>query len=171
MSLHLVEEKVWKTEFLNAFEDRNALLTVKDGEGCNPMTIGWCQVGRLWRLPVCTVYVRPERYTDHLLEKEKYFTVSVMPEERKTAVAYCGSHSGRDSDKVQACGLTVRHGAGDAPFFEEAEMVLVCRKLFTQDMTSACCEKDERVLRFYGEAEGGWHRSYIGEIVEVYQAD
>ena len=60
--------------------------------------------------------------------------------------ALCGGKSGRDVDKVKACGLTVRWGAGDAPFFDEAEWVLVCRKLYAQDMDPAC------VL-------GGWGRS------------
>ncbi len=37
----------------------------------------------LWNLPVCTVYVRPERYTYQFMESHDYFTVSVLPEEAK----------------------------------------------------------------------------------------
>lgn len=168
MKLHSVEPRALSPELLRAFGTKNALLTAGDREKCNTMTIGWCQMGRLWNLPVCTVYVRPERYTYQFMEERDYFTVSVLPESEKQTMALCGTQSGRDVDKIQACGLTLRYGAGDAPFFEEAEAVLVCRKLYVQDMDGDCVAAGgEKILPFYGEA-GGWHRIYTGEIVEAY---
>ncbi len=77
--------------------------------------------------------------------------------------------SGRDVDKVKACGLTVRWGAGDAPFFDEAEWVLVCRKLYAQDMDPACVLGEGEILPFYTPGQGGWHRIYVGQVVEAYQ--
>ena len=155
---------------LPAFGVQNALLTAGSRESCNTMTIGWCQAGRLWNLPVCTVYVRPERYTYQFMEERDYFTVSVLPESEKKTMALCGSRSGRDLDKIKECGLTVRYGAGDAPYFAEAEAVLVCRKLYVQDMDSACAAAgEEKILPYYGE-KGGWHRIYTDEIVEAYSA-
>ena len=145
------------------------LLTAGDKTGLNTMTIGWCQLGRLWNLPVCTVYVRPERYTYQFMESHDYFTVSILPEEAKKVTALCGSKSGRDMDKVKACGLTVRWGAGDAPFFDEAEWVLVCRKLYAQDMDPACVLGEGEILPFYTPGQGGWHRIYVGQVVEAYQ--
>ena len=121
MKLHPVELQTLTPEVLKVFGAQPPLLTAGDKGGCNTMTIGWCQLGRLWNLPVCTVYVRPERYTYSYMENSDYFTVSVMPADRQKDVAFCGSHSGRDVDKIAACGLTVRYGAGDAPFFDEAE--------------------------------------------------
>ena len=157
-------------ELIEAFGGKNALLTAGDRETRNTMTIGWCQLGRLWNLPVCTVYVRPERYTYRFLEDRDYFTVSVLPESQRKTMALCGTQSGRDVDKIQACGLTVRYGAGDVPFFEEAEAVAVCRKLYAQDMDPTCVlAGQERILPFYGEA-GGWHRIYTGQVVEAYLA-
>ena len=140
-----------------------------DKTGLNTMTIGWCQLGRLWNLPVCTVYVRPERYTYQFMESHDYFTVSILPEEAKKVTALCGGKSGRDVDKVKACGLTVRWGAGDAPFFDEAEWVLVCRKLYAQDMDPACVLGEGEILPFYTPGQGGWHRIYVGQVVEAYQ--
>lgn len=155
---------------LPAFGVQNALLTAGSRESCNTMTIGWCQAGRLWNLPVCTVYVRPERYTYQFMEERDYFTVSVLPESEKKTMALCGSRSGRDLDKIKECGLTVRYGAGDTPYFAEAEAVLVCRKLYVQDMDPACAAAgEEKILPYYGE-KGGWHRIYTGEIVEAYSA-
>lgn len=170
MKLHPVAPKELFPELIRVFGAQNALLTAGDRERCNTMTIGWCQLGRLWNLPVCTVYVRPERYTYQFMEDRDYFTVSVLPESGRQTMALCGSRSGRDVDKIKECGLTVRYGAGDAPFFEEAEAVLVCRKLYVQDMDPACVTAgQEKILPHYGE-KGGWHRIYTGEILEAYAA-
>ncbi len=171
MKLHPVDPKELTPGLLQAFGTKNALLTAGDWEHCNTMTIGWCQAGRLWNLPVCTVYVRPERYTYQFMEDQDYFTVSVLPEGEKKTMALCGSRSGRNMDKIKECGLTVRYGAGGSPFFEEAEAVLVCRKLYVQDMAPECVVAgQEKILPYYGE-KGGWHRIYTGEIAEAYSAD
>ena len=171
MRLQAVDPKEFAPSLLPAFGRENALLAAGDKSGCNAMTIGWCQAGRLWSLPVCTVYVRPERYTYQFMEKSAVFTVSVLPESAREAMAVFGTKSGRDLDKIKACGLTVRYGAGDAPFFEEAEKVLVCRTLFVQDMAPECVVAgQEKILPYYGE-KGGWHRIYTGEIAEAYSAD
>ena len=95
------------------------------------------------------------------MEASDYFTVSVLPASEKQTMRICGSKSGRDVDKIKACGLTVCRGAGEAPFFDAAELAMVCRKLFVQDLEPACV-KDARIFDSYG-AKGGWHRSYIGK--------
>ena len=169
MKLHPVDPKELSPALLRAFGVQNALLTAGDQERRNTMTIGWCQAGRLWGLQTCTVYVRPERYTYQFMEEQAYFTVSVLSKDMKNAMALCGTKSGRDMDKIKECGLTVRTGAGGAPFFEEAELVLVCRTLYAQDLEPACVlpAGEEKILPSYG-AKGGWHRVYTGEIVEAY---
>ena len=166
MKLHPADFKTLTPEVFRVFGTQNALLTAGDRDVCNTMTIGWCQLGRLWSIPVCTVYVRPERYTYAFMESHDYFTVSVLPLSDRQTAQVCGTKSGRDIDKIKECGLTLRYGAGDAPFFDEAEWVLVCRKLYAQDLDESCV-LDERVLHHYG-AKGGWHRAYTGEVVEAY---
>ena len=167
MKLQSVDLKTLTPEIFRVFGTQNALLTAGDQNGCNTMTIGWCQLGRIWNQPVCTVYVRPERYTYQFMEAHDYFTVSILPEAERETMKLCGTQSGRDTDKVKACGLTVCHGAGDAPFFDEAEWVLVCKKIYVQDMDPACVVEGSRILPFY---EGdGWHRIYTGQVVEAYR--
>ena len=112
--------------------------------------------------------MRPERYTYQFMESHDYFTVSVLPLSEKRTMAFCGAKSGRDADKIKECGLTVRYGAGDAPFFDEAEWVLVCKKAYVQDMDPACVLDREHIPPYYGE-KGGWHRIYAGEVVEAYR--
>jgi flavin reductase (DIM6/NTAB) family NADH-FMN oxidoreductase RutF len=153
-------------EVLSVFGTNNALLTAGDRTRCNTMTIGWCGLGRMWNLPACTVYVRPSRYTYEFMERQDYFTVSVLPVSARDKMAFCGSKSGRDVDKFAACGLTVQYGAGDAPMIAEADWAVVCRKLYAQDLKPEHL-LDTRPEKFYqGES---WHRMYIGEVVELYQ--
>lgn len=166
MKLQPVEIQALAPEVFSVFGQRSALLTVGAGEEVNPMTIGWCQLGRLWSIPVCTVYVRPERYTYSLMEQGKYFTVSVFPEAAGDILRFCGTKSGRDVDKVAACSLTLRRGAGNAPFFDEAEWVLVCRKLYAQDLSEVGVQDGTHILHHYGAQS--WHRMYVGEVVEAY---
>lgn len=167
MKLRAVDPKTLKPEVYQAFGTQYALLTAGDRDCCNTMTIGWCQLGRLWNQPVCTVYVRPERYTYEFTEKHDYFTVSVMPLEAKQTMSFCGSKSGRDVDKIKECGLTLCYGKEDAPFFDEAELVLVCKKIYMQDLEPNGVLEDEKILSFYGE-NGGWHRMYVGRVEEAY---
>lgn len=171
MRLHPIDPQAAALELLPALGAENALLTAGTADRCNTMTIGWCQAGRLWNLQACTVYVRPERYTYQFMEEQETFTVSVLPKNRKDAMSLCGTKSGRDMDKIKECGLTVRTARVGAPFFEEAELVLVCKKLYAQDLVPPAVlpAGEKRVLPYYGE-KGGWHRAYTGEIVEAYSA-
>ena len=79
MILQAVEPKTLTPEILELFGKQNALLTAGDRTSCNTMTIGWAQMGTLWAKPVCTVFVRPERYTYTFMESHDYFTVSFLP--------------------------------------------------------------------------------------------
>ena len=166
MKLHPVELERLTPEILHVFGRQPPLLTAGDKTGLNTMTIGWCQLGRLWNLPVCTVYVRPERYTYQFMESHDYFTVSILPEEAKKVTALCGSKSGRDVDKVKECGFTVKTAQCGAPYFEEASLVLVCRKRFAQALDAGNIPQEIRE-KWYPEKD--YHTLYIGEIVEVLQ--
>ncbi len=167
MLLHTVDWKDFAPESFRLFQNRQPLLSAGDRSRCNTMTIGWGQLGTLWNLPVCTVYVRPERHTYAFMEAYDHFALSVLPEGSGEITRFCGTRSGREVDKVQACGLTLDYGAGDAPFFQEAEVVLVCKKLYVQDLAPSCVV-DGRIHASYGE-KGGWHRAYTGQVLEVYQ--
>lgn len=145
-------------------EKRWALLTAADGEGCNPMTVSWGGVGRLWNLPVVTVYVRPQRYTKGLMDGEKYFSLTFLPEELHETVALCGARSGRDTDKVKECGLTVLTDE-KAPYFAQGELTFICRKVYAQDMAGECFTDPAVDSKNYPGKD--YHRMYVGEIVAV----
>jgi flavin reductase (DIM6/NTAB) family NADH-FMN oxidoreductase RutF len=88
-------------------------------------------MGTIWSKPVVTAYVRSSRYTHEFIDREDYFTISFFPEEYKKALGVLGSKSGRDMDKMNASGLTPK-AVGESVTFEEAEVTLLCKKLFKQ---------------------------------------
>ena len=144
--------------------DQWMLVTAGTQDKCNTMTASWGGLGVLWHKPVATAYIRPQRYTREFMEEQDYFTLSFFGEEYRQQLALCGKKSGRDTDKVAECGFTVLAGEGGAPYFDQAELVLVCRKAFVQLMDSNNIPEDMK-QRFYPEQD--YHYIYIGEIVEA----
>ena len=141
------------------------LLTAGDDTAdYNTMTVSWGGLGVLWSMPVATAYVRPQRHTYQFTEKSEHFTLSVYPEEYRDALRICGSKSGRDIDKAAVCGLTPALSANGGVYFEEAELVIVCKKIYYNDLDPKNF-LDERIANCYYPDD--YHRMYIGEIVEV----
>ena len=163
--LELVTADKLQLDIFSVFGTNNGLLMAGDKNDARVMTIGWANPGRTWNIPTCIVYVRPERYTYEYMERFDYFTVSVLPMALHDKVIYCGIHSGRDTDKIKNCGFPLQYGMGEAPFIASADWTLVCKKLYVQDLSPKGVT-DSRVLRSY--TREGWHRMYIGQVVEAY---
>ena len=170
MKLHPVDLDAFQPQIFRLFQKKTPLLTAGSREGCNTMTIGWGQLGTLWNKPVCTVYVRPERFTHQFVESSPYFTVSILPDEYKNALSFCGTKSGRDGDKFKASGLTPAFTEEGAPYPAEAELVIVCRKLYTQKLQEDGTADHATVGPYYGKM-GDWHQAYTGEVVGIYESE
>ena len=118
-----------KENVVDLLKNSWGLVTAGDSAACNMMTVSWGAVGELWGKDMATIYIRPQRYTEEFLNKNDYFTLSFYrPEDKKRIHGVCGSKSGRDVDKIRACGLTPCYDE-NAPYFQEAEIVLVCKKM------------------------------------------
>lgn len=141
-----------------------ALVTAQNGDSCNTMTVSWGGLGIMWNKPVAFTFIRPQRFTFGLLENEDYFTLSFYGEEYRKALQFCGSKSGRDYDKAGECNLTPVYNE-KAPYFKEAELVLVCKKLYAQDLNEESIVDKEKVLPNYNGDD--YHKMYISEIVKV----
>ena len=142
------------------------LLTGGNMQDFNTMTASWGQLGVLWNKNVLTCYVRPNRYTFSFIENSESFTASFFGEEFRNALSFCGSHSGRDCDKVKETGLTPAEFDGCVAF-EEADMVVVCRKLYSYDFEGKGFLTDDGLNeQFFGKDP--YHRAYISEITAVY---
>ncbi len=142
-----------------------ALLTAGDASESNTMTVSWGGLGELWNRDVATVYVRPQRYTKRFIDAADRFTLSFYAPEHKHALGILGTKSGRDGDKVAEVGFTPVYLDGTCAY-EQAELVLVCRKLYADDIKPACfidraCDSDN-----YPEHD--YHTMYIAEVEKVY---
>lgn len=143
------------------------LLTAGTPEDYNTMTCSWGALGEIWGHPSATAYVRSSRHTFGYMESGTRFTISVFPEAYRKALAFCGSHSGRDCDKAAETGLTPV-GLDGSVGFAQAKLILVCEKVYAQDLQAERMEPQVRA-QFY--AQDAMHRMYIGRILAVYEQD
>lgn len=130
----------------------------------NTMTASWGGVGVLWNKPVATIYLRPTRYTKEIIDQTDTFSLSVLGDKYRTALNYCGSHSGRDGDKFAPAKLNVEYMNG-TPWIKEARLVLICRKMYVQEFNpngfvdELLCKQNYR--------NDDFHTMYVGEIEKV----
>lgn len=141
------------------------LVTAGTENGFNTMTVSWGSVGFIWNKPVVTVYIRPQRYTKEFIDQEACFTLSFYSDEQKPALGYLGKVSGHeDKAKVEKSGLTPAFTNG-VPYFEEAELVFVCRKMSRTTLAPEGFIDETVDGKFYPEHD--YHEMYIAEIVDV----
>ena len=150
-----------------------ALVTAKaDGE-VNPMTIGWGTLGVQWGKPIFIVFVRQSRHTKTLLDKNGEFTINVPLKgtDRKAALGFCGSKSGRDFDKIKELDLHLEEpDVISVPGIKEFPITLECRVVYKQDQDLNALDAD-KCLRYYAPEtpnDGDYHTAYYGEVLAAY---
>lgn len=141
-----------------------ALVTAGTPEKFNTMTVSWGGVGILWNKPVTFTFIRPQRYTFGFLENNGCFSMCFFDESYRQALTLFGTKSGRDVDKIAATGLTPAFTEDGVPYFEEAKLVLICKKLYAQDLNEVSVIEEAVKTNYNGD---DYHRMYAGEIVEV----
>ena len=67
-------------------------------------------------------------------------------------------------DKIAACGFTVGAASG-APYIEQARLVLVCKKVYWQDLNPQNFLDGETEEKWYPQKD--YHRMFIGRVEEV----
>ncbi len=143
------------------------LITAGTAQSFNTMTASWGGLGVLWGMPVAFCFIRPQRHTYSFMEKADHFTLSFFDEKYRSALAYCGEHSGKDVDKVKETGLTPAAGENCTIYFNEARMVLECRKIYFQDIMPEHF-LDPSIAQNYPSKD--YHRMYVGAITAAREA-
>lgn len=140
-----------------------ALVSAGSKKEANAMTVSWGGVGVLWGKNVVFVFIRDSRYTKEFIDNGDFFSVSFLDKNYKDALSYCGSHSGRNEDKIANAGLSwdYKHSI---PFIDEGNFVLLCEKLSATKITDDSFISPD-IKKWY--ADGDMHTMYIGEIIEV----
>ena len=164
---HTIQPEELGGNVFDLIGNRWMLLTAGDSKtGFNTMTVSWGQLGVLWGKYVANCYVRPQRYTRKFMENSEYFTLSVYPETMRDIHGVCGGMSGRDVNKAKEAGLTPVFTDYGATYFAEAELAIVCKKIYFADLDPANF-KDESIMSNYPGQD--FHRMYVGEITEILQ--
>ena len=139
------------------------LITAEADGVANTMTASWGCFGVLWNKPVAVCFIRPSRHTYGLVEKATHLSLSFFDsEDYRAALRYCGTHSGREGDKLSAAGLTLAHTDDGVPLLREAALVLCCRKLYVDDLKADAFLDPALLPANY--PSGDLHRVYVCEI-------
>lgn len=141
------------------------LVTAGTPDDFNTMTASWGGMGILWGKPVAVIFVRPQRHTFGYVETASHFTLSFFDETYRDVLNYCGTHSGRDVDKMAETGLSPAPVDDLGVIFTEARLAIVCRKLYAQDLKADAFIATEIIDQAYAARD--FHRMYVGEIVQV----
>jgi len=113
----------------------------------NIMTAAWAGIC-CSRPPCLAVSLRKATHTHGSILHRKAFTISVATTAQVREVDFAGIYSGRDRDKLDDLGLTaVRSSLVDAPYIDEAPLVLECELRHAHEL--------------------GLHTQFVGEILDV----
>ncbi|MBR4223518.1 MAG: flavin reductase family protein [Oscillospiraceae bacterium] len=150
---------------------KGVLLTAKADGRTNTMAISWGMIGIEWNKPIFITFVRESRFTKEFIDKTGRFTVNIPtkdtdPDFMRKVIGYCGSKSGRDTDKIADMGFTLVDGiSADVPAIKEIPLTLECKVVYKQVQDIDAYDSDVR-SRFY--ADNDIHTAYYGEIVDAY---
>lgn len=152
-------------ETLDKLDGEGILLVA--GDPPNPMTIGWATAGHIWHRKVITVLVRPTRYTFSLMENARDFSLCVLPVDRRDALNLCGTKSGRDTDKIEACRFQAEKCfRAEAYFIAGSDIHIECRIIHKHRVDPVTLDPSI-VKRFYPLLD--FHMVYYGEILGTYR--
>jgi len=167
-------------EFGNEYNIMNierdwAAISADNGEERNSMIIGWAGLGILWRLPMFTTYIHKSRFSKHIFDKAKYYSVSIIlgdnREKHFEAWKYLGSKSGRNEDKfdgVKKLGLTIgeeEYDGNKVPYYNESDYVIICKMQGMSDFDLNKMYGPNQIKAWY--EKDGVHTLYQGEIIKV----
>lgn len=146
--------------------DKGAFLTTQYGGENNVMTIGWGQIGIIWRKPVMTVLVRKSRYTKNLLDGSKEFTVSVpLNCDKQKELAHCGTVSGKDEDKIETQKFKLLESEKiNTPCLDMPGLHYECMVLYQTEVKLS--DLDDIVNDTWYQ-DGDTHTMYVAEIVNT----
>ena len=164
--MNKIDIKQLQGNAVSMFDDTWCLITAGNKDSYNTMTASWGAMGELWNKDVCFIFIRPQRYTLEFTEREELFTLSFFGEEYKKVLTFCGKNSGRDCDKAKETGLTPVE-IDSSMSFEESETVIVCKKLFYQDIDPEGFI--DKAIDGVCYPEKDYHRMYVGEVVGCYK--
>ncbi len=153
-----------KENFISAIADEWMLITAGDEKKYNTMTASWGMVGELWGSDAAVCFIRPQRYTAEFVRERDYYTLSFYGDGLKDIHKICGSKSGREVNKAAETGLTPAFDES-APYFKQARLVLVCKKLYCDKIKPEAFLDKTLIEKWYPQND--FHEIFVGKIEKV----
>lgn len=140
------------------------LITAEKDDKVNTMTAAWGGFGVMFGKNVTYIVIRPQRYTKEFVDNSSTFSLSFLDNRFRKQLNYLGTTSGRDEDKISNSNLSINH-EDNTPYIEEANLVIICGKLYTQDFSSEHFIHTELDEKLYPNKD--YHTLYISEIEKI----
>jgi len=149
---------------------KGAFLTTKTDGKVNTMTIGWGHFGFAWGMPTLSVMVRESRFTKIAMDKEMEFTITFpLDDTLKKELGYCGTKSGRDTDKIADCKFELIPGKTVAtPVINCKSIVFECKTLAITPQTA---ELSTPEIKEKWYKNGDLHTFYFAKVTDYYKID
>jgi len=153
-------------ETVSLIADPGALLVTQlEPDRPNVMTIGWGLIGVVWGIPIFAVLVRPSRFTYRLIDKNGEFTVNIPYPSMSGVVEYCGTVSGRDSDKFKEKFLSpIPSQTVSPPLIAQCAIHYECKSVHKNDVAPTAFT-DQIIDKNYPEDD--FHRVFFGRILRA----
>lgn len=104
-----------------------ALVTCGSTEAPNALTIAWTGIVSS-NPPKTYISVRPERYSHDIIKESGEFVINLSTASMIRGVDFCGVRSGKDMDKLAACGFKVEAASEvSAPVLCQSPLSIECR--------------------------------------------
>ena len=124
------------------------LVSVGDEREANIITLSWA-ANISSRPPRMAVGVRPERYSYSILKRVGDFVINIPSTDFIEAAVTCGTKSGRDTNKFEACNFTAKPSLHiSSPMIAECPLNIECKT--------------------WKVVEVGSHHLFIGDVVAVH---
>ena len=131
-----------------AFPMQAAIVTVSDEKGkTNPITVAWhTPISK--KPPLYGVSIAPSRFSHNLIKNAEEFAINFAPFKIVEKVNYCGTRSGRNSDKIK-----------------EAELELFNAEKIKTKLIKQCYAHLE--CKLYKTINLGDHDFFVGEVLNT----
>ncbi|GAB7140621.1 hypothetical protein RsTz2092_05710 [Deferribacterales bacterium RsTz2092] len=171
-------EQLFKEISPEAISDNVFTLTGKDlyaitagkQEHYNSMVGSGGGFGLIFRKPATWCFIREDRYTLELIQKEQTYTLSYFPQKYKEKMLFLGSKTGRDSDKMREVELTSIQTPSSDMSFREAKLVIECSlTALIPGLPDYFCKQETKnyINEAYRE-EKAYRKIVFGDITHVW---
>ena len=164
--MEIKKQEIWRKThlILNKLPNPGILLvTGKGKEAKNIMTIGWMQLGIIWKEPVVSILVRPSRYSYKLLQEYDEFTVNILSDQFNKEIAFCGAQSGAYCNKFKETGLKgITSKEVSTLSLKDADITIECKRLYKRNIEPENLN-DLILARYYSNND--FHQIITGMIL------